>query len=164
MNWIPSALTEEVEGYAIGSIMSARAALEQLASIYQFAAVESNGVLKFAYRDGVPALTIPYEDLGANSEGSSNQAVVESDRAQETELPVRVNLRYISKPAMFQVGAQTAFRTVTGSRDPNTIEAAIALTDDRAIQAADSILYEAWIGRVTRKFSTLTDMGARRAD
>jgi hypothetical protein len=148
-------LTETVHGYALASHMSARGALEQLAAIHQFAVVESDAALKFRYRNGTPTELIPLDDLGANVESKGNVAYVESDRMQETELPQRVNLRYISVGALYQIGAQSRARSTTGSRDPHNIEAAIAMTDDRAAQAADSILYEQWVGRVSRKFKTL---------
>jgi hypothetical protein len=150
---ITSGLTELVQGYVIGQPSTARAALDQLASAYLFDAVESDDKLRFVPRSATPALTIGADALGA-AEGDEAAPRLVTERAQESELPARVTVKYLAVGADYQVGAQSARRVTTGSRQSVELSLPIVMTDAKAAQLAESVLYQSWVARNRRTFAT----------
>lgn len=146
-------ITDDVDGFAVGQTMTARAAMEVLRSAYYFDAVDSD-TFKFVKRGGASVVEFDYVDLGANSESPSVEAVG-AQRAQETELPARINVRYLSMDADYQVAAQSARRETTGSREIAEVNLPIVFEDDNeAAGIADILLRERWAGAWTRSFAT----------
>jgi hypothetical protein len=148
-----TALTPAVDGFILGGGGTGRSGLEALQRAYWFDAVESGAVLRFVMRGGAPVATITAADLGA-AEGRLAGAVrLETDRAQETELPARATVRYFARDADQQQGAQGARRATAASRAALEVTLPLVLSDARAAQAADILLYEAWASRSRRRFS-----------
>ncbi len=148
-------LDAEVEGFVVGTSMTARAAIEPLRTGYFFDAVDGDK-LKFIERGGAVSATFDYEDLGAGMNEPS-PLLIESVRAQETELPSRVNIKYLSVAADYQIGAQSARRETTQSRETLEFAMPIVFDDDRAAQIADIVMRQIWAGRTTRSWSSTTE-------
>lgn len=146
-------LTETITGLALGKAETARSAIEALAGVFPFHCVESDGLLRFASRNGSVVAAIPADDLGAAG-GDSRPDLVESQRAQETDLPARVTIRYRAAGADYQVGAQSARRASTGSRQQIELDLPLAISDAQAAAAAQTQLVERWVARNTRRFAT----------
>lgn len=145
-------LTRECYGFIVGDTMTARAAIEALMRAYNFDAAESGGKIIFRMRTATPAVTLTAEQLGAGS--GDGAALVESARTQQTELPAEVNVLYWSANADYQQGAQAARRQNSGSLEKAEFPLPVVMTDTEAAQAADMLLYQAWVGRNQRRFST----------
>ncbi len=135
-----AALTDTVTGYALGQSSTARAGLDQLRSAFFFDAVESDDLIKFVKRGGTAAASIPIGELGELDQPGP----LSSTRAQETDLPARINVAYLSADADYQIGTQSARRETTGSRQQQDIQIAIAMTDLAAAQVADVLLRDLW--------------------
>jgi len=146
-------LTDPVVGYGLSQSQTARSAIEALSRVYPFFGVESDAKLRFSQRDGSTVATITADDLGASATDDTVD-LVESSRSQETDLPARLTLRYRSTGADYQVSAQSARRMTTGSEQVIELDIPVALTDQRAADAAQILLTEAWVARNQRKFST----------
>lgn len=142
-----------VPGYAIARQTSGRGVIQALTHIYDFDAVESEGLLKFVQRGGSSVQLIPHEDFGElNNEG----LLVESTRAQEVELPLRVTLTYLDREHDFQQNSHSAKRIAVPtpssfSSNEMNFEFAGAVTSEFAKQAAEKLLIAAWIERNRHK-------------
>jgi hypothetical protein len=148
-----STLTDPVIGYGVSQPQTARSAIEALSRVYPFTGVESGTQLRFAGRNSAAVATINADDLGATA-GDDVVDLVVSTRAQETDLPARMTLRYRAVDADYQVGAQSARRMITGSEQVLELDIPVALTDQRAAEAAQVLLSEAWVARSQRQFAT----------
>jgi hypothetical protein len=149
-------LPDTVDGFAVPSIMNARAAIETLRPAYYFDGVDSD-TFKFVKRGAASVVDIEYDDLGAG-EGSPQTEVVTMTRNQETEIPARVNVKYLSMNADYQPAAQSARRETTGSRETAEVNLAIVFEDDnKAAEIADVLLRERWINAYQRNFVTTID-------
>jgi hypothetical protein len=141
-----AAIADPVDGYALSQSATARGALEQLRASFFFDVVESDGTVKFVKRGGAAAAIISTAELGATDQPGP----LSVQRAQETELPGRLNVAYLAADADYQVGTQSARRETAGSRSVQDVQLAVAMTDLRAAQIADVLLTDAWLARETR--------------
>lgn len=144
----------DVRGYLRTPRMSGRAAIEPLMTAYAFDAVESDGQIKFVLRTADSVATFDADDLGAGQEGATMLALVETERAQESELPAQLDVSYMAAGADYQIGSQIVKRSVTSSVDAQSLRLAMAFDDDEAANICARMLYEIWIGRNTRKWAT----------
>jgi len=142
-----------VDGFAIGQTMTARSAIEVLQAGFYFDAVDSD-TFKFVKRGGASVIDIDYDDLGAGPDAATIHAV-SVNRRQETEIPARINVKYLSVAADYQVAVQSARRETTGSREIAEVNLPIVFEDDnKAAEIADILLRERWAGAFTRTFAT----------
>jgi len=157
-----TALTDTVDGFVIAQQTTVRGAIQVLQPAFYFDAVESQGVAKFVKRGGAIAVTIPDSELGAFDSGSDpEQDLLLIKRQMEDELPDVVTVRYINRNADYEIMARQARRLVGGSRDEQSVDLAIVMTDTKGQEVADTNLHKAWVGRKTfalnlpRKYSYL---------
>lgn len=143
-----------VRGYLVSPRMSARSAIEPLMTAYAFDAVESDLKIKFVLRQATPAVSIPADDLGAADGSEGAPILIDSDRAQESELPLSIDVTYMAGDADYQLGTQSFKRQAVTSLDVQSIRLAMALTDAEAAEIAARMVYELWIARNTRKWAT----------
>lgn len=140
-----------VDGITIGEVTSARSVLEALMGVYQFDAVESDGLIKFIARPGRrPVRTIDTGDLVA---AENVGAAYRLTRGQETELPVAVKVRYGDWAREDQAGQAEARRSTTISRKVLTSTPPVTMPSGRARQIAEDELRAAWVGRERASFS-----------
>jgi len=151
-----SQLTGPVLGYAITQNSAPRDALVPLMSAYMFDVTDSDGKLKFVKRGGAVAGSFAYADLGAsNSVGDpQNETPIEISRSQESDLPKSLALTYIGAHNDYAQVTQTAFRTATSSNKESAAQLAVVMTDDVALQKAQSNLWSAWLSREQFSFCT----------
>lgn len=148
-----------VHGYTITRQMPARSALEPLARIYSFQAVESDGKIKFVtLGTSTITATLTEDDLGAHEYGQEPPSLYSITRTQDTELPLQLNFGY-SIFESYEVGNQTAQRNnaATDSENLQSFEAPIVLTEDEARQFAEKMLWRAWQNRNGFAFATNSD-------
>ena len=145
-------LRDPVEGYVVSGQQSVRDCLETLAQAYLFDSVESDGLLKFITRAGAPVLSAG-ETILVETEDSLGDTRFVITRAQEVELPRRVNVVYLSRIANYQTQTQYSQREMTRSRDAVTLDLPLVLSDQIAKNIAEIRLYSGWVSRVGYEFS-----------
>lgn len=146
-----TALTGTVRGYTVGRLSNARAALETLRAGFFFDSVESDDKVRFVSRGGASVATFAEDDLGIADDADGRVA---SSRRQETELPAHVTVRYISRDADYQQGAQPARRTAMGSRERQVLDLPIVFTDAEGANVADVTLTALWQERTPRRWKS----------
>ncbi len=140
-----SRLRDQVEGYVVSSQSTARSLIEQLMAGFFFDAVESQGALKFIPRGNATIATISTQDLLPVNADSAQ--VLRITRAQELELPRRVQVNYINRLAMYQPGLQSSARQTGDASDTQSLNLPIVMADKRAKSIADVLLYQSWLAR-----------------
>lgn len=148
-----SDLTEFVDGYAIGSVMTARDAIAPLRSYGFFDCVESDGVLKWPTRGKAAVATIVEDDLASHEASESRPSAVETSRAQTVELPRRLRVHYAQTAQNYEPGEQCASRVSSGAEEIRDIEVAVAMSDAKAAQIAEVVLYDLWVSRNTHRIT-----------
>lgn len=139
------------EGVTAGSLTSPRAMLDALCPIFQFDAVESDGVIKFLSRHGhASALTIGEADFVADPEDPVRYRLT---RTQETELPNAVKIRYGDPGRDDQPASTEARRSAGGGRRISEFSPPVLLAENLAAAAAERELHAAWTAREQASFS-----------
>jgi hypothetical protein len=138
-----------VLGYVLSQPMSIRDAIEQLRPVFFFDLIESDYQIKGVVRTGTSLATIPERHLGARAPGEGIVDPIRITRAQETDLPRRLHLNYLSLGSDYQAGTQSSKRIATSSEQEVTIGVPIVLTDAQAAQVVETGMYEAWSLRET---------------
>ncbi|MBU9608256.1 phage tail protein [Burkholderia multivorans] len=155
-----SQLTETVIGYLSNENSSPRDILQPLLQSYFVDVSDADGLLKFIPRGSTPTVTIPWDDLGADSSGgSSNSSVQAQNPVQETllqeyELPRTETLTYVSASTDYQPGTQRAFRANTVSNLDESTNVPVVLADNDAMLRAQAMLWERWSRRRSFTFSS----------
>ncbi|MBR8344646.1 phage tail protein [Burkholderia ambifaria] len=148
-------LNDTIMGYAITGNSSARDALSPLMSTYFFDACDTGGPLKFVKRGGAPVATIPWSDLGADSDMQSHAAQNPLQEAitQEFELPRQMTLTYASANTDYNPGSQREVMAQTTSNLDDSANVPIVLADNSAKAIVQAMLWERWIKRRSFQFS-----------
>lgn len=141
-------LDDLVPGYLLTNQADGRNNIEPLQAAWPFDAVEHDVVLRFPRRgvDGV-VFEIPDEDLGAHVYGEEPPAIMVTEREQEIALPKQISTVFINLDADYQNGTQIAQRQVTNSQLTTTITFPIVMSDAKAREATETILYNGWTER-----------------
>jgi hypothetical protein len=142
-----SDLTECVDGYLVGRVMTARDSIGPLRSYGWFDCVESDGVLKWPTRGKAAVATLTADDLAAHVSGEQRPSAVETTRGQEVELPRRLRVHYAQTDMNYEPGEQSASRLTAGDVEVRDLEVAVAMSHQKAAQIADVVLYDLWTGR-----------------
>ncbi len=133
-------------GYVVDRVMSAREALDALSTFYQFDAYESAGRITFRHRGGFNNYSKVPDDLVLEADASETYKLT---RAQESELPSEVNLRFIDADFSYNPASIRAKRLIGASN--RISNSTLALVVDRSIVqgSAETILMDAWTQRET---------------
>ncbi len=143
------ALGEGPDGYLIDRPMSARAAIEPLASTYAFDAAEDNGEISFRPRGGAPVAELGEDDLVLPERGAPYRLV----RAQETELPREVSLAFTDGGADYRRGVAISRRLVGASERTAHADLAVVTNDAEAERRAEIWLQDIWASRESANFA-----------
>ena len=141
-------LTDTVEGFILERPVTVRAALEYLTTSFFFDIVESDGILKCVSRGNESVELVPEDDLIPSAKDGT-QNVLEIIRAQEMELPQRVNITYIDRPFNYDPVTQTSQRQTVKAVDQVSMNLPIVMGATLAKQISDITLYSAWKERVS---------------
>jgi hypothetical protein len=147
----------EVHGYAITRQMSGRDAIEPLRSYGFFDAVESGGTAKFVTRGKSSVATLTEEDVAAHPAGEARPPAVKVTRGQDVELPVQMRVHYANPERDYEPAEQFSSRLATQSAHRVDLELAIAMSDAKAAQISEVLLYEAWANRMGYAFTLDAD-------
>src|SRR5690606_33168770 len=128
-----------------GRVLSARAMLEALQTVYQFEAVESDGLMKFSSRLGtLPVAALDGDELAVEAEAPAR---FRQTRAQETELPAALKLSYGDPGRDDQPGSAEARRSAGGSQRVLEIALPAIMAEGQATRIAEVELARAWTAR-----------------
>lgn len=141
-------LTDIVDGYIILHAITAREAIEQLQAAYFFDVVESDGIIKFIPRGGIPSITIPQEEI-VPSNKNGIQDLLDIVRAQELELPQCVNVTYIDRHSSYNPATQSSQRQSVKAIEKVIINLPIVMNSTLAKKISDITLYSTWKERIS---------------
>jgi hypothetical protein len=136
-----------VDGYVIDRPMSARAALQDLMTIFSVDAVESNGKLVFVSRKAAQDRTIALASLIDTEEPQITRV-----RAQESEFPYRISLLHADSSGDYRTATVHAARIGAASLNETTVALAAAMPQSTAQAGVAVMLEEVWTSRETAKF------------
>lgn len=142
-----SDLTEVVDGYVITRPMSGRDAISPLRTFGWFDCVESGGQLKWPTRGKAAVAALTDADLGAHPTGDARPSSMEVVRGQQVELPRRLRVHYAQTAQNYEPGEQSASRISVDAAEVSDLEVAIAMSDTKAAEIADVVLYDMWVSR-----------------
>ncbi len=140
-------LTDIVDGYVISQQGPTRGMIEPLQTAYFFDAVESDTLAKFVKRGRASQLSIPDSDLGAFVSGGTPPPITTVARVQEVDLPRIINCVYVNEGTDYQNGTQISQRLITSSQMSVSLQLAIVMTDKKAKEITDALLFNAWLER-----------------
>ena len=145
--------TKSVRGYLLASSMSYRAAIEPLATAFNFYGVEQDGVITFKFHDAVSVATIPEADLLR----SGFENIFEEVRGQELETPRALFITHKSPDHDDKKMVQGARRISSPASTMNSVgerhlEIPLYLTNAEGAEIAERILYESWVQRESVRF------------
>ncbi len=140
-----------ITGFAVTDTMSARDALDPLATAFHFDAAESEGAIVFAMRGRPVAPAIAEDDLALpdNADGLGYSLL----RAQETDLPNVSRIAYIDPDADYRQASVEARRLVTRSDRVATSQLPLVMDQGQAIGIGARLLQDAWVMRETATLS-----------
>lgn len=147
-----SELTETILGYRLDRVMSGADGIEPLRAFGNFDCA-GGAPLRFPLRGKPSVATLDEDSIGAHLLGNEPPPLVELSRVEDLELPRLVRVNYLAPHAEYQIGQQKGSRLITKTVGADDIDLAIAMSDDKAAQIADTQLAQAWVGRETYKAS-----------
>jgi hypothetical protein len=152
-----SQLTDLVTGFAITDNSTSRSALAPLQAAYFFDVSDCDGLLRFVKRGGQPAVSIPWDDLGASSGAARDAAStnpIGEVLLQEYELPRSETITYVSQTQDYQSNTQREQRAVTSSNLDESTNVPIVMADAEAKTRVQTMLWERWTKRQQFTWST----------
>jgi hypothetical protein len=132
-----------VDGFLIGEVTSARAALEPLSRLLFFEAFESGEVFRVVRRGRRAHQTFTNADLVEEGE----RPLIAVRRAQETELPAEIAIGFADALADYRASSVSSRRLVGGSRRSQNTDSGAVLSHSVASGLADARLQDIWAGR-----------------
>jgi hypothetical protein len=138
-----------IDGFVVDRPMSARDALEPLATLFGIDAAASGGGLRFRGGGARVAAALAAEDLVLDDKEPSLKLV----RAQETELPAQVELGFTDGEGEYRRAAVASRKLAGASRREARTDAAVVTRRAEAQRLADTWLQDLWAGRDTAEFA-----------
>jgi len=147
-----SALFGLVVGYLADRIMSARDELTPLARAYFFDAVETGTNIAFRHRGSAEPVSYHKDDLIKANDGG-RAGVFKLTRAQESEVPRGVNIKYYSPDADYRQVSATSRRLIGNFKAITESNLPIALAEGHGEAIANGLLMEAHVARERGAFT-----------
>lgn len=138
-----------VDGYVLDRPMSARAAIEPLASMFSFDGGVRGGVVSFLSRAGQAVRALVEDDIVPGEGGE----LVAFSRGQDSELPRRLSLSFYDGERDYRTATVHARRIEGASSRESARDAPVVISRAQAQQRADVVLQDAWIARETARFN-----------
>ncbi len=144
-------LDQLVDGYMIPGPMKSRAALEELARVYNFDVIEQDDRLIFRGLDRLTDAVIMPDDLIPPSKETADKITL--TRQQDMELPREIGLSYIDRSRDYQTGHQRARRLNVASDIVRHGSLPLVISSDQAKTISETQLDLAWYGREDAGFT-----------
>ncbi len=133
-----------VRGYSIPDVTHGRSILQPLMLHYGFDALERDGTLIFAMRDGKPAQPVDLEHLAISDE---MDGTLEKTRVSDADMVGRVRVSFVSADGEFEVMSEEAILPDEATHAVSVHELPLALTRSEARQTAERWLSESRVSR-----------------
>lgn len=134
--------------------------LHKLMALYLFDSAEVDGQIIFKFRDGLPVVSIPIDDVGALADTTTQEPRLTETLTDEQQVPETVWIRYYDPLKQFDQAAQYSKRisqpyasallenpAVENSRLQITMDVPISQDGVTVRQQADKVLYSLWSDR-----------------
>lgn len=146
-------IKEMLDGYVISHQQTIRDAIQVLRQAYFFDMVESDNILRCVPRGGDVVVAVDEVDIiPAHSNGNVTGELYKITRTQEIELPKHINVVYLNRLSNYQTSTQYSQREITSSREVETMDFPLVLSDQIAKNIADITLFSDWTGRTHYSF------------
>lgn len=142
-----SQISEMVDGYVINNQQTIRESIEILRKAYFFDTVESDNILSCIPRGGDEVMSIDEDDIIP-----ANNELCKITRTQEIELPKHINVVYLNRLANYQASTQYSQREITSSKEIETMDFPLVISDQIAKNIADITLFTDWTERTSYNF------------
>ncbi|MCV6576262.1 MAG: glycoside hydrolase/phage tail family protein [Cohaesibacter sp.] len=143
------------DGYVIDNTMSLRDAWSPLALAFGFDLVENAGEVRAISRKALPVLSDIDQDALLDRHGEETGELAILTRAQESELPKAVRLRFINANRAYQTSTAEAQAHFVGSSGISESQLPIVLDEARARSIADYLLSDIWAARENGSFTLM---------
>ncbi len=142
-------LTDTLPGYIVRSRITARKALEPLATAFNFRSVESDHKVKFIKRGKASVGNIPQIDLGATAGETPTTESMIKTRVPEDQLFETVVIEYVDPTFDNNMNTQQAKRSKEAIDVGGSLKFDFpgALGNNQAAQIVERMLFQAWAGR-----------------
>lgn len=138
-----------VDGFVLSNRSSARSVIEVLEQAFFIQAVESGGKIKFVPLNQSPSVTVSTDELLPVTKDKYLITGIMDNRGLARTLSVN----YVARNADYQQGTQQAIRQIVDTGEVQTVTLPIVMSDDKARQTAETLLYEAWVTSTTYHFA-----------
>ena len=145
-----SDLVAPIVGAVIDRPMSGREALEPLAGLYGFDAVDRDGTIRLRSRAAGAPLDLPPDGLVEPADGG---AVLSRSRAEERDLPAAMQVSFADPSDDYQSAVEQSRRSGVETRALVQVSAGLAVVRAEARRRVDIALQDRWIGRETVRFA-----------
>nr|WP_319948795.1 glycoside hydrolase/phage tail family protein [uncultured Shimia sp.] len=139
-----SGLHGVVRGYAVDDISDARASLQPLMLQHGFDAIERDGTLGFAMRDGSNVRELALETLAISAELEGD---IEKTRGADAETAGRVRVQFVQADGDFQTLSEEAILPDEATHAVATSQLPLSITRVEGRQVAERWLAEARLAR-----------------
>ncbi|HEY0267133.1 MAG TPA: glycoside hydrolase/phage tail family protein, partial [Rhizomicrobium sp.] len=145
-----SGLDGLVTGYAVTDAMSARDAIQPLATAFFFDAVESDGVVRFVMRGRAASVAADSSGLVLSGDDAAGYSLV---RAQESDLPQASRIAYIDADQDYRQASVEARRLTGQSNRVASSSLPLVMDQGQATAIGQTLLQDAWVMRESAKFT-----------
>lgn len=144
-----SELDKEIIGYTVGSVGPLRSPLEQLQAFYPFDVFQDGYKIRFRPRGGASLATWNASDLVIED---SSSAILTRVRETDSQLPVKVSVKYSDVAREYDLSEQYAERHDGDLANVRVIELPIVMSANEAAGIAQALLYLYWLERYDFSF------------
>lgn len=151
-----SQFDQDLRGYMVSAIDSARPALEQLAKVFSFNGVEEDDKIVFKMRGADPVATIARDECGAVDGTNQPDPVpaITAVRAQQLDLPRSCMVTSPDPARDFEPDTQQSKRQAASAGQVVQFNTAVVQSADERVRLANLFMYDAWASRTGLRFST----------
>ncbi len=144
-----SELDKAIIGYTVGSVGPLRSPLEQQQAFYPFDVFQDGYKIKFRPRGGASLATWHASDLVIED---SSSAILTRVRETDSQLPVKVSVKYSDVAREYDLSEQYAERHDGDLANVRVIELPIVMSANEAAGIAQALLYLYWLERYDFSF------------
>lgn len=143
-------LTDEVTGYRIsgGTI---RASIEPLQGAFPFDVRQHGYLIQAVPRGQLPVATVEWEELGASASDVTD--ALRQSREMDSQLPYRVNIKYLDAAREYAISEQYAERLNTEAVNRVDREYPLVMTANKAASVSEVLLFLPWLERIDFSFN-----------
>jgi len=140
-----------VDGYIIDAQKQLKDIFEPLAKLYAYDLIEEDGKIRAVRRGTEASEATIYE--GELTSNGSDIPIINITRLLDAELPKEISVTYPQASLDYQQATQRARKLTSKAIDIQDVAVDIVLTADKAKQAAEILLKDAWKGKQQYSFT-----------